>query len=44
MAVRITQVIDPIASDSDADLDMGEDIVLDSDDEEDSGFLMSKAG
>lgn len=44
MAVRITQVIDPITSDNDVDLDMGEDIVLDSDEEEDSSFLMSKAG
>lgn len=44
MAVRITQVIDPISSDDGSELDMGEEIVLDSDDEEESGFLMSKAG
>jgi len=42
MAVRITKVLDPISSDPDAGLDMGEELVLDDDDE--SGFLMSKAG
>lgn len=41
-AIRITRVLDPISTDKDAELDMGEDLIVD--DEEDNGYLMSKAG
>lgn len=43
MAVRITQVLDPISSDSDAGLEMGDELVMDEDDDE-GGYFMSKAG